>query len=70
MNVAVELFKQQLFEFNEFPETEMLRRSKEFHNMVKSRRTVREFSSKPVPKAIIENCLKAAGTAPSARAKE
>jgi nitroreductase len=33
--------------------------------MVRSRRTVRDFSNKPVPKEIIENCLRAAGTAPS-----
>ena len=29
------------------------------------RRTVREFDSRPVPRAVIEHCLRTAGTAPS-----
>ncbi len=29
------------------------------------RRTVRDFSDKPVSKEVIENCIRAAGTAPS-----
>jgi nitroreductase len=29
------------------------------------RRTVRDFSARPVPRALIEDCLRAAGTAPS-----
>ena len=34
------------------------------------RRTVREFSSEPINKDIIENCIKAAGTAPSGANKQ
>ena len=30
-----------------------------------TRRTIRDFSDQPVPRAIIESCIKAAGTAPS-----
>ena len=44
---------------------EMQKRSKEFFIDVQRRRTVRDFSNKRVPKDIIENCLRAAGTAPS-----
>ena len=29
------------------------------------RRTIRDFSNKPVPRALIETCIRAAGTAPS-----
>ena len=54
-----------LSNYNEYPVDEMLKRSHAFYNDIKRRRTVRDFSDKPVPKEIIEICLKAAGTAPS-----
>jgi nitroreductase len=43
----------------------MLRRAAEFHREIARRRTVRQFSERPVPREIIEHCLRAAGTAPS-----
>jgi iodotyrosine deiodinase len=43
----------------------MLNRSKTFYEDIKRRRSVRDFSDQPVPKEIIENCIKSAGTAPS-----
>lgn len=43
----------------------MKRRAAEFYNDVRRRRTVREFSDRPVPREIIEDCVRAAGTAPS-----
>jgi iodotyrosine deiodinase len=46
-------------------EAEMLERSMEFYQQMKSRRTVREFSAKNVPREIIENCLRTAGTSVS-----
>lgn len=39
--------------------------AQDFYDQLKKRRTVRDFSGKAVPKTIIENALKAAGTAPS-----
>jgi len=54
-----------LTDFIEYPEAEMLERSKTFYQEIKRRHSIRKFSDKPVDKAIIENCLKAAGTAPS-----
>lgn len=36
-----------------------------FYDHIRKRRTVREFSARPVPRDIIENALRAAGTAPS-----
>jgi nitroreductase len=44
---------------------EMKARAREFYEEVKRRRTVREFSSRAVPREVIEDCLRAAGTAPS-----
>ena len=51
--------------YKSYPIEEMQKRSKEFFTDIQRRRTIRDFSNKPVPKDIIENCLSAAGTAPS-----
>lgn len=48
-----------------YPEAEMRARASEFYAMIRRRHTLREFSDKPVPRDIIETCLKAAGTAPN-----
>lgn len=46
------------------PEDQMAR-STEFYEAMRQRRTVREFSSEPVPFTLIENAIKTAATAPS-----
>ncbi len=51
--------------YREFPIDEMRDRLREFYTDVDRRRTVREFSDRPVPRDIIEDALRAAGTAPS-----
>ncbi len=51
--------------FKALEEAEMLKRSEEFYQHLNNRRSVREFSSKPVPMEIIENVIKTGGTAPS-----
>ncbi len=51
--------------YKSYPIEEMQKRSEEFFTDIQRRRTVRDFSNEPVPKEIIENCLRAAGTAPS-----
>ena len=48
-----------------YSEEESRRRAREFLEEMMRRRTVRNFSEKPVPRDIIEDCLKAAATAPS-----
>jgi nitroreductase len=52
-------------QYREYPLDEMRRRSTDFYEEIKRRRSVRQFSERSVPKEIIENCLKAAGTAPN-----
>ncbi len=44
---------------------EMLSRSREFHDLMKRRRTVREYRDRRVPADVIEACLATATTAPS-----
>ncbi len=53
-----------------FPETEMLSRSQAFYNWLDRRRTVRDFSGKPVPQEIIEHIINAASAAPSGAHKQ
>jgi nitroreductase len=51
--------------FSEKTPLEMRESAKAFYDHIKKRRTVREFSDRPVAKEIIENALRGAGTAPS-----
>ncbi|MCO4799569.1 MAG: nitroreductase family protein [Colwelliaceae bacterium] len=54
-----------LSDYIEYTEEEMLSRSKAFYTDIKRRHSIRSFSDRPVPKEVIENCIKAASTAPS-----
>lgn len=54
-----------LSEYREYPVDVMKQRAADFYAEVRRRRTVRQFSSRPVPRDVIESCLRAAGTAPS-----
>lgn len=49
----------------EHPVLEMERRAGAFYAEMQRRRTVRDFSSRPVPREVIERAVLAAGTAPS-----
>jgi iodotyrosine deiodinase len=51
--------------YRSYPEPQMIARAGEFYADISRRRTVRDFSNKPVPRQVIESCLLAAGTAPS-----
>ncbi len=55
----------QYTDFEFLNEKEMLKRSKEFYDKIKKRRTIRHFSNKEIPIDVIKNCLLAAGTAPN-----
>ncbi len=52
-------------DYCEFPPAEMAERARDFAAEMGRRRTVRDFSDRPVPRALIEDCLRAAGSAPS-----
>ena len=51
-------------------EPEMIERSLSLYEIMDSRRSVREFSDRSVPKAVIENLIKTASTAPSGAHKQ
>jgi len=51
--------------FNRIEPEEQRRRAREFYELMKQRRTVREFSPDPVPFELIELAIKTAGVAPS-----
>lgn len=52
-------------DWREYPSGEMQQRAAAFLADVRRRRTVREFSERPVPDGVVEQCILAAGTAPS-----
>jgi nitroreductase len=54
-----------LTSYQEYDLVEMKRRATDFYTEMRRRRSIRQFSKRPVPQDIIENCLRAAGTAPS-----
>lgn len=52
-------------DYREIPVEEMRARATSFYEAIRRRHTVRDFSDRPVPRDIIETCLRAAGTAPN-----
>jgi len=51
--------------YHEYDSKTMKKRARDFYLDMARRRSVRQFSDRPVPLEIIENCIRAAGTAPS-----
>jgi nitroreductase len=51
--------------YKEYPPEEMAERAAAFREDMQRRRSVRTFSSRPVAREVIEDCLLAAGSAPS-----
>jgi iodotyrosine deiodinase len=60
----------EVLEFSRLPETEMLKRAQATYATMKRRRSVRDFSDRSVPRAIIEQALLSAGTAPNGANKQ
>ena len=56
---------ERLATYREYPVAEMEVRAREFADDLARRRTTRHFSDRSVPRAVIEHCLRAAGSAPS-----
>lgn len=57
-------------DYVEYPAEEMIRRARDFYHQCNRRRSVRHFSSKPIPDELIELLIRAAGTAPSGANKQ
>ncbi|XP_039202737.1 iodotyrosine deiodinase 1 [Crotalus tigris] len=53
------------FSTERYSEEDMVKRSKDFYELLKKRRSVRFISDEPVPREVIDNVIKAAGTSPS-----
>ena len=51
--------------YQEYSIADMQKRADDFYADMLRRRTVREYSDRPVPREIIEKCILAAGTAPN-----
>ena len=58
------------FESDVFSENELIKNSETFYNWLDKRRSVRDFSDKPIPKVVIDNLIKSASTAPSGAHKQ
>lgn len=56
---------QPLSSYREYPPEQMKQRAGEFRLEMQRRRTVRDFSDRPVPREVIEECIRTAGLAPS-----
>ena len=52
-------------DFQTRDEAEMLQRAEEFAELLRARRTVRNFSDREIPRKVIEFCLQSANSAPS-----
>ncbi|MGI9518580.1 MAG: nitroreductase family protein [Pirellulaceae bacterium] len=52
-------------ELPQLSDAEAMRCAQNFYEQIKSRRTIRDFANTAVPRAVIEQCLLAAGTAPN-----
>jgi iodotyrosine deiodinase len=63
MNLPEPKFKP--LDFSSVPDGEQLNRASAFFELLNSRRTVREYSSRQVPIELIEKAIATAGTAPS-----
>ena len=51
--------------YREYPVEEMRRRAADFYGELNRRRSVRDFSDRPLPREVLDDCLRTAGTAPS-----
>ena len=66
----MQLFSQRPLRFIGRSSEEMLVRAQDFFNLMRGRRSVRTFSDRPVPRALIEQAILTAGTAPSGAHRE
>ena len=58
------------YDYLTFTADEQLKRANEFYELCNRRRTVREFSPRPVPRNLLETLIRTAGTSPSGANKQ
>lgn len=63
-------FVPQPLNFTEIPQQEMLNRARDFLKQCRIRRSVRHFSTRPIPEELVETLIATAGTAPSGANKQ
>lgn len=68
--ILVDGYKHIRYTNGTYSEDEMLNRSSDYFEWINQRRSVRDFSDKPIPVEVIENIIKAASTAPSGANKQ
>ncbi len=56
--------------YSRLSDEEMERRAHDFFEAIRGRRTVRDFSDEPVERSVIEDCIRAASSAPSGANKQ
>ncbi len=49
----------------DYDDAQMMAEAAQFYDHMRTRHSVRDYSDRPVPRAVIEDCVRAAGTAPS-----
>jgi iodotyrosine deiodinase len=57
-------------EYSRLPEHEMLSRAKMFYELMSARRTVRSFSTEPIPDEVLDYIVRTAATSPSGANKQ
>ena len=58
------------YKTSNFSAEELIEKSQKYFQKINKRRSVRDFSDKEVPKEVIENIIKTAGSAPSGAHKQ
>ena len=58
------------YKTEKYSSTELIEKSEKYFQEINKRRSVRDFSDKEVPKEVIENIIKTAGSAPSGAHKQ
>ena len=53
-----------------FSSEELIQKSKKYFQEITNRRSIRDFSNRDIPKQVIENIIKTAGSAPSGAHKQ
>jgi len=69
-HIEINGFKHVLYEAEDLTHEESIKRSEAFYNWLDTRRSVRDYSDKDIPKEVIENIIKSASTAPSGAHKQ